>query len=470
MVSRPTTRLELSGRRFLARRMMHALVRRDVAMFDDPLRAQSISLASGAVVSSLVVGVGVVLGLVGIGGVPDSAPIVMGRNSGALYVRVDGILHPVLNLASARLVARSAATPVAVADGSISALRRGPLMGIPGAPASIGEPLRESTWTVCDDDDRTVVAVGRSDDDRPDDRSDATRAVLVAPRGEGAAATFLMYDGQRAEVDLRNLAVVRALRLDGVAPVPVSRTLLDVVPEVPRIAPPLIADHGSPGPVSLSGATIGSVVTVRRADAVERYVVLRDGLQRVGEVAADLIGYAYDTAGRPTVSVAAAAVAALPVVDRLPTNSFPRQARTPVGAADGYAVCARWHQGGTGRIASNIAVLVGDSPYRNSVRVTALAQADGPGPGVDAVAIPAGTVAYVRSARIVGDDGASGTRFLVTDAGVVFGVRDDDAARFLGLGGPPEAAPWPLLAHLPRGPELSVDAASVVRDGLPAAS
>lgn len=445
--------------------MMHALVRRDASMHDDPLRAQSISLAVGAIVASLVVAVGTAVGLMRGGGVPDSASIVMGRSSGALYVRVGDTLHPVLNLASARLVARAPANPVPAAEASISALRRGPLMGIPGAPASIGEPLLDPVWTVCDDD-RTVVAVGRSEVDH----LDSARPVLVAARGEGAATTFLMYDGQRAAVDLRDLAVVRALRLDGVVPVPVSRTLLDVVPEVPRIAPPPIAERGAPGPASLAGAPIGSIVTVHRADDTERYVVLRDGLQRVGEVAADLIGYAYDTAGRPSVSVAPAAVAALPLADDLPVDSFPSQARAPVGAADGYAVCARWHPGTAARTSSNTDVLMGISPFSPGARVTALAQADGPGPGVDAVSMTGGGAAYVRSARVVGDDGASGTRFLVTDAGVVFGVHDDDAATFLGLSGAPQAAPWPVLAHLPRGPELSVEAASVVRDGLPAAS
>jgi len=445
--------------------MMHALVRRDASMYDDPLRAQSISLAIGAVVAILVVAAGALVGLVRGGTVPDSASIVMGRTSGALYVRVDDTLHPVLNLASARLIARSPATPVPAAEASIAALRRGALMGIPGAPASIGEPLHDSVWTVCDDD-RTVVAVGRSEVDH----LDSTHPVLVTARGEGAATTYLMYDGQRAAVDLRNLAVVRALRLDGVVPVPVSRTLLDVVPEVPQIAPPPIAGRGAPGPATLAGATVGSVVTVRRADATERYVVLLDGLQRVGEVAADLIGYAYDVTGRPPVSVAPAAVADLPVADGLPVESFPWQVRTPVGAEAGYAVCARWHPGTATRTSSNTTVFVGDSPFRQSADVTALAQADGPGPGVDAVAMPGGGAAYVRSARVVGDDGASGTRFLVTDAGVVFGVHDDDAARFLGLSSTPEAAPWPVLAHLPRGPELSVEAASVVRDGLAAAS
>ncbi|TQR82486.1 type VII secretion protein EccB [Mycobacterium hodleri] len=461
MARQPATRLQLSGRRLLARRMMHALVRRDVAMFDDPLRAQSISLALGGLLAALVLAAGVVVGLVRGNGVPDSAPIVMARETGALYVRVGDALHPVPNLASARLVARSAADPVAADEASIAGVKRGPLMGIPGAPAAIGDPLRDPAWTVCDDD-RTVVAVGRSDVDH----LDSSRPVLVTPRGEGAATTYLLYDGQRATVDLRNIAVVRALRLDRVVPVPVSRALLDVVPEVPAITPPSIAGAGTPGPASLAGAAIGSVVSV----GGERFVVLRQGLQRVGEVAADLIRYAYDTGGRPPTNVAPTAVAALPVADELPVGTFPRRVGTPVGAADGYAVCARWQSGVSASTSSNTVVAVGESPYRDATRITVLAQADGAGPAVDAVAIPGGASVYVRSARILGDDGAGGARFLVTDSGAVFGVHDDDTAKFLGLSDVSETAPWPILANLPRGPELAVDAASVVRDGFPTPS
>ncbi len=102
--------------------------------------------------------------------------------------------------------------------------------------------------------------------------------------------------------------------------------------------------------------------------------------------------------------------------------------------------------------------------------MSVLAQADGEGPNVDAVAIPGGASAYVRSATIVGDDGMTGPRFLLTDVGVTFGIHDDEAAKSLGLDQLPETAPWPILAHLPRGPELSVEAASVLRDGLPATS
>jgi type VII secretion protein EccB len=463
MTRQPATRQQISAQRFLTRRLAHALVRRDVAMHDDPLRAQSLSLVVGCLLAAIAIAACAVLALVRPRGVPASAPIVMAGESGALYVRIDDVLHPVPNLASARLIARSAASPVPASEAAIARARRGPMMGIPGAPATIGAPVRGSVWTVCDGD-RTVVAVG----DQRLDRFDASRPVLVTPRGESAATTYLLYDGHRAEVDLRSTAVVRALRLDGVAPVGVSRTLLDVVPEAPALAVPRIAGVGEVGPAALGGLPIGTVVRVHRAELSEHYVVLRDGIQSVGEVAADLIRFAYDRYAKPVAAVAPAAIAALPIVTGLAVTTFPQHASTPVGRADDRAVCTQWRLGGSS--SSNTVVLSGGSRSEDLLGAGVLAQADGDGPNVDAVVISGGASAYVRSARISGDDGTTGARFMVSDAGVLFGVHDDDAAKFLGLGPSPDAAPWPVLAHLPRGPELSTDAASVARDGIPTPS
>jgi ESX secretion system ATPase EccB len=87
----------------------------------------------------------------------------------------------------------------------------------------------------------------------------------------------------------------------------------------------------------------------------------------------------------------------------------------------------------------------------------ALSQADGPGPALDAVYLPPGRSANARV------DGRGGARYLVTETGVRFAIHDDDAAHDLGLPAP-IPAPWPVLAALPSGPELSRQTASVARD------
>lgn len=432
--------------------MEHALVRGDLRMLDDPLRAQSLSLISGVVLAVIIIAACAVLAFLRPPGTLGTAPIVMVRDSGALYVRVGDTVHPVLNLASARLIAGTPANPEAVSAAAIDSAKRGPLLGIPGAPAAIATPLGddETAWAVCDDATSTTVLAGGLGDGLASGRS-----VLVTPRSESAAVTYLLYDGWRARIDLRSRAVVRALKLDGVTPRAVSRTLVDATPEILPIEVPHIPGVGSPSP--LRGFPIGSVVRVARAAAEEYYVVLARGVQRIGQVAADLIRFTNAQDDDDIVTVAPEAIGALPILDTLRVSAFPERG----GAANDGIVCSRWQFGTAG---ANTAVLVGNQ--LPSDRTTPLAQADGEGPNVDAISVPPGRSAYVRSIGTAGDDASSGALYFVDDLGVVFGLRDEETARYLGLAGTPVPAPWPVLARLPRGPELSKEAASIARDTL----
>ena len=101
----------------------------------------------------------------------------------------------------------------------------------------------------------------------------------------------------------------------------------------------------------------------------------------------------------------------------------------------------------------------------DAIVATGLGQADGGGPRVDAVALPGGRSAYVRSTA-AGDRGSSGPLFVITDSGTAYGVPDRESGRHLGLGDTPQPAPWSIVAYLPSGSELSPASASVVRDGL----
>jgi type VII secretion protein EccB len=456
MARQPTTRLQVSGYQFLVRRMEHALLRGDVGMLHDPMRAQSLSLIAGCVLAIVVVAACAILAFLRPNAGLGDAAIVMSRDSGALYVRVGDTLHPVLNLASARLATGSAARPEVVSPADIDKAKRGPLLGIPGAPAVVAKPLSqdESAWTVCDDVTTTVIAGNPSHLDRRDNQPN----VLVTPRSESAATTYLLYDGWRAEVDLRNPGVVWALRLDGIKPRPVSRALLAAIPEAPPIAAPFIPGAGMPG--AIDGMRVGTVVRVARVDADDYFVVLADGVQRIGEVAANLIRTINSQSSREIVSVSPDAVGDVPVVDSLPTATFPRRAGVTSGAGGNAVLCAQWTPGGPKTV-----LWFGGSLPADSHPIE-LAQADGEGPKIDSVVLPSGRSAYVRAAALTGGSGDAGPLYLVTDSGVLFGLHDDDAAKLLGLQSDPVAAPWPVLSLLPRGPELSRDGALVARDSI----
>jgi type VII secretion protein EccB len=455
MARQPTTRLQVSGYRFLLRRMEHALLRGDIRMLDDPMRTQSLSLIAGCVLAVVVVAVCAVLAFLRPNAGLGDAAIVMSRDSGALYVRIGDTLHPVLNLASARLATGNGDSPRSVKAADIDNSKRGPLLGIPGAPFAIGRPLstRESAWTVCDD--RTTTVTAGPTDLNPHDHQPN---VLVSPRTESAAVTYLLYDGRRAEVDLRNPSVLWALRLDGVEPRPVSRALLDAVPEAPPITPPHIPGADSPG--AIPGLPVGTVVRVTRVDGVDYFVVLADGVQRIGEVAANLIRTIDARGSREMATVSPDAIGDVPVVDSLPVSSFPTRAGVTIGAGDSGVICAQ-----TVPYRPETVLWQGDSlPVEPSP--VDLAQRDGEGPNIDTVVLPSGRSAYVRSAALTGEGGAAGPLYLVTDTGVLFGLRDENTAKLLGVRGNPVAAPWPVLSRLPRGPELSRDGALVARDSL----
>ena len=133
MARQSNTKLHVSGYRFLLRRMEHALVRGDVRMLDDPLRAQSLSLIASCVLAVIAIAGCAIVAFVRPQGALGGAPIVMSRESGALYVRIDNTMHPVLNLASARLIVGNPANPELVSESAINDAPRGPLVAIPNA-------------------------------------------------------------------------------------------------------------------------------------------------------------------------------------------------------------------------------------------------------------------------------------------------------------------------------------------------
>ena len=463
MVRRSVTRLQVSGYRFLTRRMEYALACRDTRMLDDPIRSQSMALAAGVVLAAIVLVVCAVLALLRPQGSLGAEPVVMVRESGAMYVRVGDTMHPVLNLASARLIAGTPAVPRLVSAAMVAGAKHGPLMGIPGAPDDMAPtlPADHQAWTVCDDSARTTTMIIGPPAPHP-----IAPPVLVTAGAERAQGTFLLHGGRRAAVDLRDRATIRALRLDSVVPLTVSAALLDPLPEATPIAAPPVPGAGAPGLAGLADFRVGEVVRVPRAGEADHYVVLADGVQRVGRVAADLIRFADSHGGDEIPDVPPARIAAVPAVDTLPVTDL---ADPVVAGADLRGVlCTRWQWSGKGPI-PDTAVLTPDA-LPESGRTLKLVQADGDGPRIDAVSVPAGRSLYARAAGVAGEGMPTGPRYLVTESGVAFGIGGAQAAAALGLPQTPGAAPWPLLALLPRGPELSVARAAVVRDSVGAPS
>lgn len=380
--------------------------------------------------------------------------LVMVRDSGALFVRIADGWHPVANIASARLILGTAEGPRLVDEFSRSQNLGAPV-GIPGAPDELGRPLhdRDVRWFVCAEmDHNTVIGTNlRGGRELAD-----VEAVLVqsiqpegSPDGARDGATYLLYRGRRAEIDIDDPAVERALRTEGVAVRQVSSTLLNMVPEVPRIAVPRIAGGGQPS--QFSEYSVGTVVRVVRASSNELYVVLRHGLQRVTPLTADLLRFADLAGSKQFPVILPELVARSPLVDELSVASFPD---LPPAYLDAGAMCVTWSVNGA-------AIMVEPEPFESR---TELATRDSAGPAVDFVATPLGRSIDVRT-PLTGVPGSS-SRYLLTDKGVRFSIDDAESARALGFDGEPVIAPWPLISALPAGPDLNRQSALAIRDSM----
>lgn len=473
MAAQPTTRWQVSGYRFLVRRMEHALVRRDVRMLHDPMRNQSRALAVGAVLALVAVAGSAALALIRPMGRIGDARIVVGKDSGAMFVAYDGALHPVLNLASARLVVGSPDSPAVVRESEVGTRPRGALLGIPGAPSALphGDP---GAWTVCDAlaaggarAMTTTVVLGEPD--LSDDvRSLAAEEALLA---QGADGVYLIHRGSRSRVDLGRRAVMLALGLDGVVPRPVSPGLLNAIPETPPLTPPIIRDAGQTPRYPFHGKKIGEVVQVQDSRDGAYYVVLADGLQRIGRASADLIRYA-DSQGATAMDVVTPdTVTVAPRSSALALDTFPDAPPRIVDERRDPVSCLSWHPvvdaTPQSEVRAAVSVIAGNRlPLPSDARPVTLAQSDGAGGNADQFFARPGTGALVHATGIVPSSGRHGALFFAADTGVRFGVENSDTAKILGLGDESSAAPWPILSLLAPGPELARGAALLAHDGV----
>ncbi|MFI6312532.1 type VII secretion protein EccB [Nocardia fusca] len=497
MPAQLTTRAQVNGYRFLLRRLDHALVRRDVRMLHDPMRSQIRSLLVGLVLGILIIAGAAILAFLRPQGAIGDALIVSGKSSGALYVVVqkeDGsrTLHPVLNLASARLITGSDAEPHAVKDDKLDSLPRGPLLGIPGAPAALPGSAQggDSHWSLCESIElsaggsaasaagaTTTVVAGRPELTDRIRAAGPAEALLVARDDK----TYLVYDGKRAEVDPNDSVLSRALELPGHRPRPVGTGFLGATTQVLPLKAPVIDRAGEPGPGPLARIPIGGVISVAgvgRDSSSEMFVVLADGVQPVSPFAAEVIRYA-DSQGMSQVEVLPPDVLdEVPVVRRLPIEDFPDEIPEIVEAEDGPVTCIAWSKSpgtapageGTGDgpgERATVGLLIGTRlPIAESAAPVELATADSSGDRVDQVYLAPTHGEYVQITGLEPGSPRRGSLFYVTDNGIRHGVPDPATAGVLGLGSTPHLAPWAIIGQLVPGPTLDPREALVGHDSL----
>ncbi|MFE9789620.1 type VII secretion protein EccB [Nocardia salmonicida] len=461
MPAQLTTRAQVNGYRFLLQRFEHALVRRDVRMLHDPMRIQFRSLVTGLVLAVLVTAGCGVLAFLRPQGQLGNAKIIMGSGSGALYVMVDKTMHPVLNLASARLISGSSESPDAVADAKLASVARGPLLGIPGAPAALPGPVDRdrSEWTLCEDPTdgvRSTVLDGAPLLGPQMRAGGAEEAVLAARDG----VTYLIYDGKHARVDMDNDAIVATLQVRGVRPRPIGAGLLNATVAVPDLVAPTVPDAGAPSAVRGGDFVVGSVIRVQGVNDTQPYVVLSEGVQKISEFTAEVLR-ASNAMGLTVVPlVSPDAIAGLPVVQTLQVGQFPAHAPTIVSMATDPMTCVTWARG-AGDQAATLRLLLGKQLPLAVGRTPVTLVADN---AAHSAYIPASTGEFVQATGIEPDSTRRDGLFYVTDTGVRFGIPDIATAVVLGQRAEPKPVPWQIISQLPAGPSLDRRSALVAMD------
>ena len=503
MASTPTTKSQVQAYRFVLKRMESALVRRDAVMLHDPMRTH----LRAAIV-------GLCLALVAVAGVfifgffkPKQAlgttdGIVMGSESGSVFVLVNNPtqrLIPAFNLASARLIlvkmggggsaaaGAAAPTPRKVKDDVLKNIPREPIAGIPGAPPDIpgANELVDPRWTLCDTtvQDQTLPEQARIKSptiettavigiDRPGRELAPNQALLFR---SSTSEYFLVFDGKRAEVDVRDAAVRQAF---GIADAPgglmrderrVSTGLLNSITEAPALVSPIKKLGARSTFPQLGGEPIGTVAEVIEVDNRRRYyVILDDGVQEVPKSLAQLIRY---TASRDNefLGVAPEDIANVPKVAELDTRGFPTEVPVVMTVAETRLACLNWsleegRQVSSITVANQLSLPDGQKPVK-------LAQYDGSDDRLDYMFLPTGRGAAVRGVVPDQPEG-TGTIFLVTDNGTKFGVPAwngapaEELARAIGLS-TIRQAPEAILRLLPIGPALDPDQAIRTFDSVP---
>jgi type VII secretion protein EccB len=437
-----------------------------------PLRRFAVGTIAGVLIGALLVAGFGIFGVIFPGGDKSwrqPKALIVEEETGARYVLVDGLLRPVLNYVSARLILGGEPQVARVSRNSLRGVPHGLPVGIPSAPDSLPDPGRTdgATWQVCSSTGRdpsgaprpyVTVTVGGEQRLRPLAQQEAL--VVRTPAGQ----LYLVWNNLRLAVP--SATVLGAL---GYAAAPqhlVGTAWLNALPAGPDLAAPSVPDVGRPGPaVGGHPTVIGQLFKVDDVASASQYFVVRaDGLSPVTPTGAAMLmadpntRKAYPNGTVDAVPLGAAALAAAP---RSPTASIiashPVTPPRLAGTGSGEAPCVRLDfDAANGPTAQVGVAATGPDAAAAPDATTAPPAADRL--VADRVVVAPGAGLLVRD--LPGPGIADGALYLLVDFGVRFPLSGGPTLTALGYDKvTPVPVPTPLLALFPTGPALDPRAA-----------
>src|ERR1700729_1708943 len=474
------TRHQVTGWRFVMRRIVSGVALHDTRMLVDPLRTQTRAVLMGVIVVVTGLAGCFVFSLLRPNGSAANNPGLADQLAAAVYVQEGDQLHALPDPPSARLIAGRPVNPSMVKSSELDKFPLGNLIGIPGAPERMVQNTRkDADWTVCDSAAGTAagVTVIAGAPDSTGARAaavEAGKAVLVG----NPTSAWLLWDGRRSRIDLTDHAVTSALGLgtDIPTPRPIAGGLFNATPESPPLAAPVIPDAGSPAKFPVP-APVGAVVESHglesnSANGLVYYAVLPDGLQQISPVLAAVLRNAnsYGLAQPPRLG--ADKIAKLPVSRQLDTRRYPEQRISLLDATHDPVTCAHWSKS-AGASTNSLTLLAGSAlPIPDAVHTEDLVGA-GAGGTASRVAMAPGTGYFAQTVGQSAASPAAGSLFWISDTGVRYGIDNEagvtgnaKTADALGLTQPATPIPWSILSLYAPGPTLSRADALLAHDGL----
>lgn len=387
MPANPTRKTEVQAYSFEIRRMNSALVRKDPVMVHDPLRTHSRATMVGVILSAIGLLGFLIFGIIKPKAQAPSEGIVIGKDSGQIFVKVKpkqvpdpqdpskkindpSTLIPTYNLASARLMLMNpadmskppsqiqAVQPTVVPDDRLEGIKVGPDQGIPDANTLL--PTKDQrisdSWSVCNSlpldkslpeaeqlkqaedvkNQKTAILAGTSSVGEQLKELPPNQAVLVKVGG----TFYLIYRPQenanhrsdvvRAEVKFDDIPTKNALKFNEDKNVrDTAPALVESIQNVGTFAAPDVPGAGTQTNWSINGQRqkVGDVFQQQRAGGdYAYYLVLPHGKQEISQAVAILLRYKN---GGGDVRIPTATPDEVQAVDDAPKSSWIDTAKYP---------------------------------------------------------------------------------------------------------------------------------------------
>ncbi|MGJ6127115.1 type VII secretion protein EccB [Mycolicibacterium sp. Y3] len=470
------TKPQLWGTRWQSNRVEKAMIRRDTKDLETPHRNQSMGMFSGVAFMALLCVVGIIVAKISPQSSQRDAKFIV-TASGSPYVDYGGALHPVLNLASARLILGSPQFAKPVKDAVLDTRPRGQTMGILHG-AEMLTPRSDDTarWTVCDTHGSslslttsravtTTLIAGQAELHGHKELAVPTAVAVRDP--DTAGQVWVLWGNRRATVSGDDKAAQAVL---GLTPAimgdaaPISRGLLNAITPAPPITSPFIADRGAPS-AAVPGMKNGDIVRSRSVTGDNVFTaVFGDGVQEIPTFVADLLA----AAGSAVTTTPPSGLLSAPRVQHVDVDSFPSQAPVYVQSP---VLCWTWSRGANDAAAST-KLTIGDQLPISSGDVSQIV------PLLDATGIEQAQQAFTAPGkgwyvRVTGEGRTSESReqlLWIDDKGVRYAIglegnSYDGTVAALGINQkPPLLIPWSIAKLYGQGPTLSKTDAMVLHE------